>query len=118
MQFEGDSTENPHRLADLRAASAEGWKTLLVDLVGDPRRIGSGSADASRMYAVAWALVRFLRETRPTAFLAYLAADRAGVGGTSRDRELAAFERHFGAMATVAAQFGRHVESLQSSLEP
>ncbi len=117
MQFEGDSAENPHRLADLKAASAESWKTALVDLVGDPRRIGPGSADASRMYAVAWALVRFLRETRPTAFSEYLAADRAGVGRTARDRELAAFVRHFGAIETIATQFGPYVESLESSVE-
>lgn len=117
MQFEGDLAENPHRLADLKAAPAESWKTVLVDLVGDPRRIGPGSADASRMYAVAWALVRFLRETRPTGFSAYLAADRAGVGRTTRDRELAAFERHFGRLETVAAQFGAYVESLESTVE-
>ncbi len=117
MQFEGDSTENPHRLADLKAASIESWKAVLVDLVGDPTRIGPGSADASRMYAVAWALVRFLRETRPTAFSAYLAADRAGVGRTAQDREVAAFERHFGALETVAAQFGPYVETLESSVE-
>jgi uncharacterized protein DUF1570 len=77
MQFESASVVNPYRAADFLAL--------------DPRPLAPGVETSAEAYAVAWALVFYLTTEQSEPFALYLTTPRL-----PRDKELRAFEEHFG----------------------
>jgi hypothetical protein len=82
-----------------RQAVAEGRLLSLVDLIGRPDAFATGGGAAVYHYAEAWALVYYLHQEHPEAFVAYLRRAGARPGGepATPNGALDAFRDAFGA---------------------
>lgn len=102
------------RLADWKAAKGERDLVVLV------RDTGFGRGYRRDLYAQCWALVFFLRETRPRSFAAYLDLLRApepSATPSDPDRALALFRKEFGDDLTALQQeWIRFVDGLRTPL--
>jgi hypothetical protein len=99
----------PVRTARLARQIADGATPPLAVLVSTSRLLSGEPADVERFYDLSWSLVRFLRETQPDAFAAYLRSLRTEAGRLGAAENRAIFERHFGAIAELEAAWRRSV---------
>jgi hypothetical protein len=93
-QFECPTQINTFRLADFRQVPINEQKSMMRRLITDPSQIGPGADRPAQAYAIAWALVYFLRDEKAAAFNGYLAEKNS----VPTENELERFERRFGTL--------------------
>ncbi|MDZ4755964.1 MAG: DUF1570 domain-containing protein [Phycisphaerae bacterium] len=95
------------RSRQLRDLAAQGHVPPLAALVATPRLLSRDVSEIKGFYLASWSLAKFLSESDPSAFAAYLASLRAEASGLSAKRNVEIFVASFGEIDAVAARWRR-----------